>query len=107
MFILKEESKNKIFSLYIFFIQEAIHILATMTHVAKIVEIDGSSDKGWEDAVQVAADEDKKNHTWNQRNRIIDMTAKVDPSNGMITQYRACIKLSFGIEHQIQKFTEG
>ena len=36
-----------------------------MTHVAKIVEIDGSSDKGWEDAVQVAADEDKKNLTWN------------------------------------------
>jgi flavin-binding protein dodecin len=31
-----------------------------MTHVAKIVEIDSSSDKGWEYAVQVAVDEDKK-----------------------------------------------
>jgi dodecin len=31
-----------------------------MTHVAKIVEIDGSSDKSWENAVQVAVNEDKK-----------------------------------------------
>ena len=30
-----------------------------MTHVAKIVEIVGSSDKSWEDAAQVAVDEAK------------------------------------------------
>jgi flavin-binding protein dodecin len=31
-----------------------------MVHVAKIVEIVGSSTKGWEDAAQVAVDEAKK-----------------------------------------------
>ena len=31
-----------------------------MTHVAKITEIVGSSDKGWEDAVQVALTEATK-----------------------------------------------
>ena len=31
-----------------------------MTHVAKIVEIVGSSNKGWEDAAQVAVEEAKK-----------------------------------------------
>jgi dodecin len=30
-----------------------------MTHVAKIVELIGSSDKGWEEAAQVALDEAK------------------------------------------------
>ena len=28
-----------------------------------------------------------------------DMTAKVDPNTGNITQYRVCVKLVFGIEH--------
>jgi hypothetical protein len=27
------------------------------------------------------------------------MTAKVDPNSGNIEEYRACIKLSFGVEH--------
>jgi flavin-binding protein dodecin len=60
-----------------------------MVHVAKIVEIVGSSTKGWEDAAQVAVDEAKKT----------DMTAKVDPNSSKIEEYRACIKLSFGVEH--------
>lgn len=29
-------------------------------HVAKVIEIIGSSDKGWEDAAQVAVDEAKR-----------------------------------------------
>jgi hypothetical protein len=28
-----------------------------------------------------------------------DMTAKVDANSGKITEYWACIKLSFGVEH--------
>ena len=32
-------------------------------HIAKITEIVGSSEKGWEDAAQVALDEAKKNNT--------------------------------------------
>ena len=33
-----------------------------MVHVAKIIEIIGSSDKGWEDAAQVAVDEAKRQY---------------------------------------------
>jgi dodecin len=40
-----------------------------MVHVAKIIEIVGSSDKGWEDAAQVAVDEAKKNNTWHNWDR--------------------------------------
>jgi dodecin len=69
-----------------------------MTHVAKIVEIVGSSDKGWEDAAQVAVDEAKKT-IHGIRGIETDMTAKVDPNGGKIAEYRACIKLSFGVEH--------
>jgi flavin-binding protein dodecin len=40
-----------------------------MTDVAKVIEIVGSSTQGWEDAVQVALEESKKNNTWNYRYR--------------------------------------
>ena len=59
-----------------------------MTHVAKIVEIIGSSDKGWEEAAQVALDEAKKTIHGITGLEVTDMTAKVDPSSGMISQYR-------------------
>ena len=29
------------------------------------------------------------------------MTAKVDPNTGRFTQYRAAVKISFGVEHQM------
>jgi flavin-binding protein dodecin len=70
-----------------------------MTHVAKIVEIAGGSDKSWENAAQVAVDEAKKTIRGIRGVEITDMTAKVDPNSGKITEYRACIKLSFGVEH--------
>ena len=31
---------------------------------------------------------------------ITDMTAKVDPNTGRITEYRACVKIAFGVEHE-------
>jgi flavin-binding protein dodecin len=58
-----------------------------MVHVAKIIEIIGSSDKGWEDAAQVAIDEAKKTIHRITGLEITDMTAKVDPTTGRITQY--------------------
>jgi dodecin len=70
-----------------------------MTHVAKIVEIIGTSDKGWKEAAQVALDEAKKTIHGITGLEIADMTAKVDPNSAMITQYRATVKLSFGVEH--------
>jgi flavin-binding protein dodecin len=70
-----------------------------MVHVAKIIEIIGSSDKGWEDAAQIAIDEARKTLHGITGLEITDMTAKVDPNTGRITQYRAAVKISFGVEH--------
>ena len=70
-----------------------------MVHVAKIIEIIGSSDKGWEDAAQVAVDEAKKTIHGITGLEITDMTAKVNPNTGRITHYRAAVKIAFGIEH--------
>jgi flavin-binding protein dodecin len=70
-----------------------------MTHVAKILEIVGSSDKGWEDAAQIAIDEARKTIHGITGVEVVDMTAKVDPNTGKITQYRACVKIAFGVEH--------
>jgi flavin-binding protein dodecin len=70
-----------------------------MTHVAKIVELIGSSDRGWEEAAQVALDEAKKTIHGITGIEVTDMTAKVDQNTGKITQYRAAVKISFGVEH--------
>ena len=70
-----------------------------MTSVAKIVEIVGSSNKGWEDAVQVAVNEAKKTIHGIHGIEVKDMTAKVDPNDGRITEYRTSVTLSFGVEH--------
>jgi flavin-binding protein dodecin len=70
-----------------------------MTHVAKIIEIVGSSDKSWEAATQVAVDEARKTVHGIHGIEVKDMTAIVDESTGKISQFRAGIKLSFGIEH--------
>jgi dodecin len=67
------------------------------TAVAKVVEIIGASDKGWEDAAQVAIDEAKKTIHNIHGIKIQDMTADVDPNTGKITRYKTCVKLSFGI----------
>lgn len=66
-------------------------------HVAKIIEIIGSSDKGWEDAAQVAVDEAKKTIHGIHGIEVVDMTARVD-SSGKITNYRACVKISFAVD---------
>jgi flavin-binding protein dodecin len=70
-----------------------------MTSVAKIIEIVGSYEKGWEEAAQAAVNETKKTLHEIHGVEIVDMTAKVDPTNGNITEYRAGVKISFGVEH--------
>ena len=70
-----------------------------MTHIAKVIEIIGSSDKGWEDAAQVAVDEAKKTLHGIHGIEVTDMTATVDSNTGKIPQYRAGIKVAFGVEH--------
>jgi flavin-binding protein dodecin len=69
-----------------------------MTDVAKIIEIVGSSTKGWEDAVQVAITEASKTIKGITGLEVVDMTGKVDPS-GKIELYRATVKIAFGVQH--------
>jgi dodecin len=70
-----------------------------MTHVAKISEIVGSSDKSWEDAVQVALTEATKTIRGITGIELTDMTAKVDPTTGKIVEYHSTVKIAFGVEH--------
>jgi flavin-binding protein dodecin len=70
-----------------------------MTHVAKIIEIVGNSDKSWQDAAQAALTEAKKTVHGITGIEVGDMTAKVDPNNGNITEYHTTVKIAFGIQH--------
>jgi dodecin len=70
-----------------------------MTHIAKVIEIIGSSDKDWEDAAQVAINEARKTLHGIHGIEVMDMTAIVDENTGKIAQYRASVKLAFGVEH--------
>jgi dodecin len=69
-----------------------------MTHVAKIIEIVGSSDKGWQDAAQAVLDEAKKTIHGITGVEVGDMTAKVDPNSGNITEYHTAVKIAFGVD---------
>jgi dodecin len=70
-----------------------------MTRIADVVELVGSSDKSWQDAAQVALEEAKKTICGITGVEIGDMTAKVDPNNGAITEYHTTVKIAFGVEH--------
>jgi flavin-binding protein dodecin len=69
--------------------------------VAKIVEIIGTSEKGWQDAVQVAVNEAMKTIHGIYGIDVLDQTAQVDAKTGKIIKYRTCIKASFGVERII------
>ena len=58
----------------------------TMTHIAKIIEIVGSSDRGWENAAQVAIEEARKTIHGIHGIEVMDMTATVDESTGKISK---------------------
>ncbi len=74
-------------------------LISSMTHhIAKITEIVGSSEKGWQEAAQVALDEAKKTIREITGLEVVDMTATVDPNTGSITKYKTTIKIAFGVE---------
>jgi flavin-binding protein dodecin len=66
--------------------------------IANVVELVGSSDKGWEEAVEVALQEATKTIRGITGLEIVSKTATVDPNNNSITKYNATIKLAFGVE---------
>ena len=68
--------------------------------VAKIQEIIGTSDKGWEDAAQVAVKEAIKTVRAIHGIEVIDQTAQVDSNIGKVNKYKTCIKFSFGVEEK-------
>ncbi|HEX9317487.1 MAG TPA: dodecin family protein [Nitrososphaeraceae archaeon] len=70
-----------------------------MTHVAKIIELVGSSEKGWTEAAQTALDEANKTIKGITGLEVNDITASVDPSSGKIKEYKVSVKLAFGVEH--------
>lgn len=70
-----------------------------MTHVAKIIELVGSSEQGWNEAIQAALDEAKKTLKGITGLEVTNKTAKVDPQSGRITEYKAGVKIAFGVEH--------
>lgn len=86
-------SRNRKFLYFI----NSLYVL--MTHVVKIIELVGSSEKGWTEAAQSALDEAKKTINGITGLEVNDITAKVDPSSGMITQYRVGVKIAFAVEH--------
>jgi dodecin len=70
-----------------------------MTDVAKVIELVGSSDKSWQDAAQAALNEAKKTIHGITGVEVGDMTAKVDPNSGNVTEYHTAVKIAFGVEH--------
>jgi flavin-binding protein dodecin len=72
--------------------------MSSASTIGEIVELVGSSDKSWEDAVQTAVKEAVKTIRNIHAIEVLDMTAKVDPNSGNIEEYRVGIKLAFGVE---------
>jgi len=70
-----------------------------MTDVAEVIELVGRSDKSWQDAAQAALNETKKTIHGITGIEVVDMTAKVDPNSGNITEYHTAVKLAFGVKH--------
>jgi flavin-binding protein dodecin len=71
-----------------------------MASVAKIVELIGTSDEGWEDAAQKAVKEARRTIRGISGIEVVDMTAKVDDKTGKIIRYRTCVKISFGVDNE-------
>jgi dodecin len=69
-----------------------------MTHIAKIIELVGSSDKGWTEAAQVALDEAAKTIKDITGLEVNDITASVDPNTNTIKEYKVGVKIAFGVE---------
>jgi flavin-binding protein dodecin len=75
-----------------------------MTDVAKVIEIVGSSDKSWQDAAQAVLDEGKKTIRGITGLEGGDMTAKVDPNSGNITEYHTAVKIAFGVKQYFKQY---
>ena len=64
--------------------------------VGKIIELVGSSPKSWQDAVDDALERTAKTIRNIRGIEVVKWTARVE--RGKIIEYRATVKLSFGVE---------
>jgi flavin-binding protein dodecin len=64
--------------------------------VAKIIEVVGSSPKGWEDAARVAVAEAGKTVRNIRGVEVVGMTGVV--KGGKVAEYRSTVKVAFGVE---------
>jgi flavin-binding protein dodecin len=69
-------------------------------HIAKIIEVIGTPEKGWSEAAQAALDEAKKTVNGITGLELVDKTAEIDPASGKITEYKVGVKIAIGVEHQ-------
>ena len=81
------------------FIRKFALSVYVMTQVAEVIEVVGNSDKSWQDAAQVALEEARKTIHEITGVEVGDMTAKVDPNTGNITEYHTAVKIAFGVKH--------
>ncbi|MBS3900411.1 MAG: dodecin domain-containing protein [Dethiobacter sp.] len=63
--------------------------------VAKIIELVGESNKGWEDAVQRAVADAAKTVENITGVEVCNMTANID--HGRISEYKVNVKVAFGV----------
>jgi|SoiMethySBSTD1v2_1073268.scaffolds.fasta_scaffold634193_2 dodecin len=63
-----------------------------MIHIANVIEIVGASDKSWDDAARIALTEATKTIQGITGIEIIDITARVDPNIGKMTEYLSTVK---------------
>ena len=64
--------------------------------VAKVIELVGSSQKGWSEAADVAVKQASKSINNITGVEVTSMTAQVD--DGAIVTYKATVKVAFGVE---------
>jgi dodecin len=70
-----------------------------MSDVVKVIELVRSSEQGWTEAAQTALHEASKTIKGITGLEVNDITAKVHPDSGKITQYRLGVKIAFKVEH--------
>ena len=66
-----------------------------MSQVAKVIELVGSSEEGWEDAARVAVKTAAKTLHGITGVEVTSMTAKVE--NGKIVSYKTSVKIAFAV----------
>ena len=66
-----------------------------MSQVAKVIELVGTSEKGWEDAAQAAVKSAARTLHGISGVEVTNMTAKVE--NGKIVTYKTTVKIAFAV----------